>query len=315
MQTPSTSAGTAKLGLGIVTSVAASADAGDKDGQAQADATVVALTLDKDGKILSCAIDAVQTKVLFDDQGQLDGTPPEMFQTKNELADAYGMKSASGIGKEWYEQAKAFCSYIEGMTPEDVKNMKVDETNHSIEPDLKASVTISIGGFMKGVEKAAMNAKEGGASEADKLGLGIIAVLSKAQGASPESEGMAQAEMTFAAVTRDMSGKISACMLDAVRASVSFTEQGIITTDLAVSPPTKNELKEAYGLKNASGIQKEWFEQAEAFAQYVTGKMPSEVAGMAVDDQGHAVAGDLAASVTIAVGDFIDAVEKATSGA
>ena len=54
-----------------------------------------------------------------------------------------------------------------------------------------------------------------------------------------------------------------------------------------------------------------WDEQAAAFASYVTGKTVAEATGIAVTEEGNAGDADLAASVTIGVGDFLTLVEKA----
>ena len=89
--------------------------------------------------ITSCNIDAVQANVNFDTAGAIttDLTAPVL--TKNQLGDSYGMKKASAIGKEWYEQAAAFGAYVAGKAGD---------------ADLAASVTISIGGFQTLVAKA-----------------------------------------------------------------------------------------------------------------------------------------------------------------
>ena len=63
---------------------------------------------------------------------------------------------------------------------------------------------------------------------------------------------------------------------------MNFDKTGKITTDLTVAPQTKNELKEAYGMKVASGIGLEWYQQAENYAQYALGKTPAELSGLAV---------------------------------
>jgi hypothetical protein len=308
---PSTSAGSAKTGLAVITSLSKSTDAGEKDGLAQIDATVVAVLVDKDGKIMKCAIDGVQAKIYFDDKGQLVTPPETIFKTKNELKEEYGMKKASGIGKEWYEQAEAFAAYVEGMTAEEVKEIKVDEQNYPTQTDLKASVTISIGGFMEGIEKAVGMAQEGGASEADKLSLGIVTDMRKSVSAEGDKLGLAQAYSTFAAVTRDAGGKISGCILDAVQANINFDAKGKITTILSETPQTKNELGESYGMKEASGIKKEWNEQAAEFAKYVTGKTADEIKGIAVDDAGYPLSSDIKASVTISIAGFLAALQKA----
>lgn len=307
---PSTSAGSAKTGLAVLSSLTKSKDAGEQPGVAQFDATVVAVTVNKDGVIQKCAIDAVQAKVNFDDKGQLTTPVGTDFKSKNELGEAYGMKKASGIGKEWYEQAAAFSKHVEGMTVEEVKGIKVDEQNYPTQADLKASVTISVGSFLEGIEKAVQQAKEGGASESDKLNLGIVATLTKGESAGEAQPGLAQVGATFAVVTKDAGGVVTSCILDGLQASVNFNATGKITTDLSVNPKTKNELGEAYGMKKASGIGKEWNEQAEAFAQYVTGKTAAEIEGIAVNEEGYAVSSDITASVTIAIDGFLAALKK-----
>lgn len=310
---PSSSSGSAKTGLAVLTALSKSTDAGEKDGLAEVDATVVAVTVDSKGKIQKCMIDAVQAQVYFNKQGQLITPPTTVFKTKNELGDAYGMKSASGIGKEWYEQADAFAKYVEGMTAEQVKGIKVDEKNYATSTDLKSSVTISIGGFVKGVEKAVQMAQKGGAAESDRLSIGIMTTMGKSISATSDKPGLAQVTSTFAAVTRDAGGKISSCVLDESQGNINFNAMGKITTDLSVTPQTKNELGEAYGMKKASGIGKEWMEQAAAFTEYVVGKTPAEVEGIAVDDEGYAIPSDIKSSVTISIGDFLAALIKATA--
>lgn len=69
-------------------------------------------------------------------------------------------------------------------------------------------------------------------------------------------------------------------------------------------------------MKSKSGIQKEWNEQADAFAKYVTGKTISEVEGIAIDEAAKPTgSSDLTSSVTISVGDFITALKKANTNA
>ncbi|HCR39942.1 MAG TPA: hypothetical protein DIW41_03495, partial [Lachnospiraceae bacterium] len=61
--------------------------------------------------------------------------------SKQALGDAYDMKKASGIGKEWFEQAKAFSDYIKGKTVADVKGIALDDSSKPTSDDLKSSVT------------------------------------------------------------------------------------------------------------------------------------------------------------------------------
>lgn len=310
------SPGSAKIGLSLTASMAKSTDANlSDDGIAQTDITVVAVLVDKEGKILSCTIDAVPAKIAFDETGKLVTPADTVFKTKNELGEKYGMKEASGIKKEWNEQATAFAKYVEGMTVDEVKGIKVDEQNYPTAPDLKASVTISIGGFIKGLEKAVENAKDSGASESHKLSLGTVTTMAKSKSAESEKEGLAEVNATCTALTRDAGGTISGCVIDSVQSKISFTQEGKITSDLTENPKTKNELKEEYGMKKASGIGKEWYEQAEAFAGYVVGKTLAEIEGIAVDEQGYPISSDIKSSVTINISDFVQTITKAAGSA
>ena len=142
-----------KTGVGIITSVSGSKDAGEKDGVAAADTTIAAVTVDEAGKIVSCAIDVAEAKVNFDAEGKLTTDPATEFQSKQELGEAYGMKEFSGIGKEWNEQADAFAAYCVGKTVDEVTGIAADDV------DLTASCTIHIDGFQAAVAKAVANAK------------------------------------------------------------------------------------------------------------------------------------------------------------
>jgi hypothetical protein len=306
--------GEMKMGLGIVASVDKSKNAGESDGAAQTDMTIAAVVLDKDGKIVKCVIDAVTAAIAFNKDGELVTPASTEFKSKNELADGYGMKKASSIGKEWYEQAKAFASYVEGKSLAEVKDIKVDEQNHPTGADLKASVTVSVGGFIEAIEKAVSSAQDApeGLTESDALRLGIVTDMSKSASATAEKEGMAQLTVTVAATAQNSGGVITGNIIDSCITTVSFTKAGAITTDLSAEFKSKNEMGEAYGMKKASSIGKEWSEQAKAFSEYVTGKTVSEVKGIAVTEGGQPQSEDLKSQVTVSVRDFIKAIEKST---
>lgn len=148
-----------KSGLAMISSVNKSKDAGEEDGLAQADITVAAVTVDGEGKITSCAIDAVQVKINFSKDGKITTDLATEFASKQELGESYGMKNASGIGKEWNEQADAFAAYCVGKTVEEVKGIAVTESGAARDEELAASVTIGIGDFQAIVAKAVENAK------------------------------------------------------------------------------------------------------------------------------------------------------------
>ncbi len=312
--TDTTAPAAAKTGLAVVTALGKSKAAADADGLAEVDSTVAAVLVGQDGKILKCSIDVAQTKINFSKEGKLVTDVAAEFQSKQELKDAYGMKKSSGIGKEWNEQADAFEAYVIGKTVEEVKGIALGDDGKATEADLTASVTVHINEFIEAIEKAVANAKDLGATETDKLGLGINTNIAKSKDATAEAVGLAQAYSYYTATTTDADGKITSCIIDASQGNVNFDATGAITTDLTVAPQTKQELKDAYGMKKSSGIGKEWFEQADAFAAYVTGKTVEDVKGIAMTDGVPSIA-DLTSSVTVHATDFVVIIDKAVANA
>lgn len=300
-----------KTGFSIYTSVANSRDASaDGEGAAVADITLVAVTVDDAGVIDSCVIDQIKTQIAFNHAGRLTTDPAASFASKNELGEEYGMKQASSIGQEWYQQAQAMAGYAQGKTVEQLKGLAVTELGAPADADLSATVTISIADFVSGIETAVSQARHLGAHRGDRLTIAALAGSDGSQDASAGGEGLAQAQATAAAVTFE-DETITSCVIDAVQARVNFSGEGVITTDLTSAQPSKNQLGDAYGMKAASSIGKEWYEQAAAFSAYVTGKTARQVSAIAVDERTSPADADLTASVTIAIGDFQALIEKA----
>jgi len=311
---PATTEDTVKTGLAVVTSVASSTDAGEKDGLAEVDSYMAAVTVDKDGKIVKCILDAVQTKVNFSAEGKILTDLNTTIKTKQELKEEYGMKKASKIGKEWYEQANAFAEYVVGKTAAEVKGIAVTAEGKAADQDLASSVTVHVGDFINVVAKAVENAQDLGAKSGDKLGLGVNTSISDSKDAGDE-DGLVQAYSYYTATTFDASGNITSCVIDSTQGKVNFSKDGKITSDITAEVKTKNELGEAYGMKKASKIGKEWNEQAAAFAKYVVGKTVDEVNGIAVSEQGVPSGADLNTSVTIHIAPFQGVIEAASKNA
>lgn len=312
--TPNGSAGTAvKTGMAVVTDIGKSIDAGEKDGVAQVDSTVVAITVDENGVITNCVIDHAQTAINFSKDGKIVTPLDTVYPGKQELGDSYGMGSVSSIGKEWNQQATALSNYVIGKTVADVKGIAVTESGSPADSDLASSVTVSIGGYVNAIEKAVSNAKDFGASADDLLGLGVVTTIGNSEDVGDE-DGIGQAYTNYAAVTFDADGVITSCIIDASQTNVNFSKDGKIVSDLGSAFKTKNELGKDYGMGETSSIGKEWNEQAAAFAEYVVGKTASEVKGIALKD-GKASDEDLLASVTVSLGDFMDNIERAYKAA
>ncbi len=303
-------AGAVKTGLAVVTSTARSADAGDKNGFELADSEVVAVTVDANGTIVDCAIDSAQTTIEFTKDGKLATPVDSIFPSRQELGASYGMKAASGIGKEWNEQATALSNYVIGKTIDEVKGIAVTAEGAPKDADLASSVTIGIAPYIEVIEKAVANAQDMGASATDKLGVGVTTNLGFSADAG-EKDGLAEAYTYYTATTFDADGKITSCLIDASITDVTFDKTGKITSDINAAYKTKNELGAEYGMAKASSIGKEWNEQAAAFAKYVVGKTVDEVKGIAINADGAPTADDLKASVTVHITDFTTIIEKA----
>jgi len=134
--------GALSTGYAAISSIDKSTDAGEKDGLAEVDTMFAAVLVDGSGKIVDCRIDSVQTKVNFSKEGKLLTDLGTAVESKNELGEKYGMKKASGISKEWNEQADGFAKYVIGKTADEVKGIAVSADGIADDADLKATITV-----------------------------------------------------------------------------------------------------------------------------------------------------------------------------
>ena len=300
-----------KTGLAVSTKISDSVSAtAEKNGSAAYDITIAAVTVDENGVIRSCKLDSVPATVNFDAAGQIVTDLTAVIDTKNEKGANYGMVAYGGAIAEWDAQVAALCNFAVGKTVEELKNGAVSESGYAPEgTDLASSATIYLGGYVSVIEAAVNNAKYLGAIDGDELKLVTLNTVGSSVSATAEKAGTAQLDANIAVVTvKD--GVISSCIIDAVQGRIGFDATGAITTDLTAPVQTKNELGEGYGMKAWGQAQYEWNEQAASFAAYVTGKTADQVAGIAVAE-GKPADADLAASVTIKIGDFQGLIAKA----
>ena len=304
-----------KIGLAVSTTVAESTSATvEAAGAIKFDITIAAVAVDSNGVIRSCKIDSVPATVAIDNAGAITSDLAAAVQTKNELGENYGMKAWGGAVAEWDEQVAALCDFAVGKTVEELKSGAIDETGKApAGTDLATSATIYLGGYVSAIEAAVNNAQTLGAQSGDVLTLVTLNSLGSSVAATAEKAGTAQLDTTIGVVA-SKDGVVTACIIDAVQAKVSFDTTGTITSDLTALIQTKNELGENYGMKAWGGAIAEWDEQAASFAAYVTGKTAAEISGIAVTETTKPAEGtDLATSVTIAIGDFQALVLKALS--
>ena len=123
-------------------------------------------------------------------------------------------------------------------------------------------------------------------------------------------------DVTLVAVLVDDEGIIRDCIIDSIGTEITFDATGTITSDITAEIKTKNELGDSYGMVAWGGAIAEWYQQADALAQYAIGKTVSELKNGAIDATGKAPTGsELASSATIYLGGYVSAIEAAVNGA
>ena len=139
--------------------------------------------------------------------------------------------------------------------------------------------------------------------ESLKLGLGVLADASSSK---------LEVTINYAAVLLDKDGKIVDCEIDTVVASAKSTD-GVLALPEEVL--TKGEQGDAYGMKAYSGIGKEWYEQAQALADYCVGKTKAEITGIAIGEGGKATDDTVKSFATMDISDLVKVVAKACDNA
>ncbi len=287
-----------KLGMGVELSTASS-----KENNAQVDATVAAVILDANGKIVQCRIDVAQNKM--DVTGGAVDTA-KTFETKMELGSRYGMEgkvdnNGDGVMLEWDAQAKAFEEYVVGKTAADVKAIQTQEAGgHLIAVDetlLKAGCSMQITDFITAVakaceDKAAVAFKAG---EGFKLGVAAKSTAAESTAASAEGNGSVNMYSDFGAAVVGADGKILAALNDATQPKIAIDANGVVE---ASYKDTKRMLGSAYGMEgkvdnNGDGVMLEWDAQSAAFSAFVVGKTAAEVEALETQEAGgHLIAVD-----------------------
>ncbi len=294
-----------KLGLGVYATASATDAAEDKAGQGQVTATLAAVLVDNDDKIVKAFIDCADNKVSY----TLDGkaVAADAFATKKEQGDAYGMVAYGGAAKEWYEQADAFCALIAGKTADEVKALVADD-GKGTEGVISAGCTIAISDFALAVEKAVANATESGAAAADTLKIGAYTAPSSGD-ATEDKDGFNQVEITAFAAAIDANGKVTAASSDCLQVKFTFDIVGASTFDATKALATKKEQGDAYGMVAYGGAGMEWYAQAAAFDALCVGKSVAEI-GTLVGADGYGAEDVVSAGCTIRVDGFARAASK-----
>ena len=140
---------TVKLGIEVAEMPQGLAGTDDKDAQVQPKITLAVVTMDENARVTSAIGDMTEPELTVSADGTVSA-PREPVYTKNELGDRYGMRSASALGKEWYEHSAGWCGYLKGKNAVEIGKISADGTD----ADLKALCTISVTDLQKAALKA-----------------------------------------------------------------------------------------------------------------------------------------------------------------
>ncbi len=289
-----------EMGTGLV------AEIKGEDGEVVLSGTVASVVMDGEGEIVECRLDAIENKVDIDD-GTIDlDDIREEFETKQEQGIDYGMKEASSIGREWYEQADHFANYVEGLTVEQVGAIGTDSETKT-DQIILSGCTIDISDFVKAIVLACNDEYKKSFKSSDfKLGLGVYSKISN----EDITEDSIKMKVTVSSAVVNKQGETMAVLVDTMEPVIKFNNSGVVT-NLGEAAKTKKSLGDDYGMKKASKIGLEWYEQADAFEKYVVGLDATGVNSIMLTDDKRPEDNILRAGCTIAIDDFMHAVYKA----
>jgi hypothetical protein len=265
-----------------------------KNGRVQTTITYLAVVTDTEGKIANTRLDVVQITVnpvkkaegdvkaetALASKVNAEGDP----KSKWELLGDYGMKGASPIQKEWYEQAEAFENWTVGKTLAEVKAGVSTDGLHLT--DEAVGVTITVNDFVAALEEALDNKVAfKGTDVAADLHVGVGGFGSRSADTLQDTF-----VVTGVALSKDKVNKaaldeyqipydvVAAPVLldgapaEALNVVVAAKKQVVPNDALTGTIKSKHDLGDLYGMKGASPIQKEWYEQANALVAALEGK-------------------------------------------
>ena len=300
-----TEAESVKMGLGIYVTASATNASADANGKGTADVTVAAITVDKDGKIVALALDALSAPLAY----TLDGkaVANDSFKTKYELGFDYNMVNFGAAEKEWFEQVDAFKALVIGKTQSEVKALALD-TNYGSEDVIAAGCTIKVNELVLAIDKAFANLADSNATTASALKLGINVDQTTAD-ATADKAGNNQIDVTAFAAATDKDGKVLTAKTDCLQVKFGFDTTGTSTFDATKALETKRELGFDYNMVNFGAAEKEWFEQADIFESLCVGKTAAEIVALCADT-GYGTDAVKTAGCTVLVDGFTKAADK-----
>lgn len=297
---------TLKMGVGVYVGTPTVSDATEeKNGSGKVAVTAAVITVDADGKIVSCQLDTMECSVAHTLDGKAIAN--NGFKTKYELGSDYGMVAHAGSAKEWFQQADAFETVVAGKTLDEIKAL-VAEGNKGNDEVVSAGCTIMVHEFVKAIEAAYGTLADSAVTAEHTLKLGMHTEQTTSD-ATEEKNGTNQVEISIFGAAVDADGKVVDCTTDCVQAKFTFDLAGKATLDTTKTISSKRQAGADYGMVALGGAAKEWFEQADAFDAACVGKTATEIAALAGADN-YGTADLKAAGCTILVNGMVKAAVK-----
>lgn len=131
-----------KVGVGSYTTNDDSRSSAEgENGKGVTSTTYATVIFDENDTIKKVYIDEVESKIYFDAHGQIDESRSNSeIRSKRELGDEYGMKAASGIGKEWYEQINSLEDWLVGKNLREISDYVMNSGYYGTENDYADSL-------------------------------------------------------------------------------------------------------------------------------------------------------------------------------
>lgn len=145
-----------RVGVGSYTTTSDSSSSVEgENGKGVVSTTYATVVFDENNIIKKIYIDEVQSKIYFDDNGQLINDDNSDIRSKRELGNEYGMKAASDIGKEWFEQINSLESWLVGKNIADISTGVLN--SYSINGDAANNMSDSTDNSAGGVVEDAVD--------------------------------------------------------------------------------------------------------------------------------------------------------------
>lgn len=146
-----------------------------------------------------------------------------------------------------------------------------------------------------------------------KLGMSAYTHTDGSRGYAEDKNGRARFSTTYVSAVFGDDGTIMDVKIDEVESNVDFDASGALVNYMGGNVQSKKELGDAYGMKDYSGIGKEWYEQIEYLENWLKGKKISDLKKAESRSDSSAVSGGMSMPATDSGGIVSDATSAINS--